>query len=114
MAGRGSLRGDGAWPGGRGVAGGLEQGDWGLGRFSKGLEGAKGLGGLGPGGGRGAGVGGGWTLRGPDGRSLVRSLARSFVRSDGHTEIPPVFYRTSSPSGQLPKSVSSLSTSYFF
>ena len=37
MGGRGSLRGDGAWPGGRGgVAGGLEQGAWGLGRVSKG------------------------------------------------------------------------------
>ena len=63
MGGRGSLRGDGAWPVGRGrqgvdlslskgrrglgergggVAGGLEQGSWGLGRVSKGL-GAGGL-----------------------------------------------------------------------
>ena len=38
---------------------------------------------------------GGWTLRGPDGCSFGRSL--------GRMEIPPVFYRTSSPSGPLPK-----------
>ena len=35
MGGRGSLRGDGAWGKGGGVAGGLEQGSWGLGRVSK-------------------------------------------------------------------------------
>ena len=81
MAGRGSLRGDGAWPEGRGVAGGLEQGGWGLGRVSQGLggwvlEGAEGL-----------GLGGGWTLRGlPDGRSL----ARTFVRLDGRKIHPSV------------------------
>ena len=50
-------------------------------------------GGLGPGEGRGAGVGGGWTLRGPDGRtygrSFVRSLVRTDGRTDGRTEIPP-------------------------
>ena len=74
MGGRGSLRGDRAWGKG-GVAGGLEQGSWGLGRVSKGLGGW----GLGPGEGRGAGVrgGGGRTLRGrPDGRSLVRTDVR--------------------------------------
>ena len=75
-----------------GVAGGLEQGGWGLGRVSKGLGGwcleegwgleeAGGLeGGLEPG--------------GTDVRSFVRSLARSFVRSFvcsfGRTEIPPL------------------------
>ena len=32
-----------------------------------------------------------------------RMDVRSFGRSDGRTEIPPVFYRTSSPSGLLPK-----------
>ena len=37
MGGRGSLRGEGAWGKGGGVAGGLEQGSWGLGRVSKGL-----------------------------------------------------------------------------
>ena len=73
------------------MAGGLEQGSWGLGRVSQGLggwvlEGAEGL-----------GSGGGWTLRGPDGRSFVRSL----VRTDG--KFTPLFYRTSSPSGPLPK-----------
>ena len=39
MGGRGSLRGDGAWPGSRGgVAGGLEQGSWGLEGGGGGLE----------------------------------------------------------------------------
>ena len=64
----------------RGVAGGL--GRLSKGRGGWGLEGAEGLG------------SGGWTLGGPDGRSLVRSDGRKF---------PPVFYRTSSPSGPLPK-----------
>ena len=60
------------------MAGGLEQGSWGLGRVSKGLGGwglerAEGLG----------SGGGGWTLRGrPDGRSDVRS--------DGRTENSPL------------------------
>ena len=44
-------------------------------------------------------MGGGWTLG--DGTD-VRSLVRTFVRSDGR-KFPPVFYRTSSPSGPLPK-----------
>ena len=65
-----------------GVAGGLDQGTWGQGRVFKGLGGwglerAKGLGsggGLDPGG---------------TGRTDVRSFARTFVRSDGWTEIPP-------------------------
>ena len=72
-----------------GVAGGLEQGSWGLGRVSKGLGGwglerAKGL-----------GLGGG---AGPSGDGTdVRSLGQT----DGN---PPLFYRTSSPSGpQLKK-----------
>ena len=70
-------------------AGGLEQGGWGQGRVSQGLggwvmEGAEGL---------GSGGGGGWTLRGPDGRLLGRT--------DG--KFTPLFYRTSSPSGLLPK-----------
>ena len=65
-----------------GVAGGLEQGSWGLGRVSKGLGGwglerAEGLGS-----GRG-----GLTLRGrPDGCSL----GRSFVRTDGRKIHPSV------------------------
>ena len=86
MGGRGSLRGDGAWPGGRGgVAGGLEQGGWGLGRVSKGLggwvlEGAEGLGsgGAGPSGDR------------TDVRSLARSLVCSFARTDGWKIHPSV------------------------
>ena len=92
MGGIGSLRGEGAWGKG-GVAGGLEQGGWVLGRVSQGLggwvlEGAEGLGSRGR---------GGWTLRGPDGRSL----GRLFGRTDG--KFTPLFYRTSSPSGPLPK-----------
>ena len=85
-----------------GVAGGLEQGSWGLGRVSKGLGGwglerAEGLG----------SGGGGWTLRGrPDGRSFVRSFVR--------TENSPLFYRTSSPSGPLPKSESIQCFSIFY
>ena len=75
------------------MAGGLEQGGWGLGRVSQGLggwvlEGAEGLG-LG-----GAGPSG-------DFRTDVRSFARTFVRTDG--KFTPLFYRTSSPSGPLPK-----------
>ena len=45
---------------------------------------------------------GGWA---PDGRSLGRTFGRSDVRTDGRTDgrkFPPVFYRTSSPSGLLP------------
>ena len=64
MVGRGSLRGDGARGRvGEGVAGGLEQGGWSLGRVSKGL--------------------GGWGLhRGRDGRLDIRSLGRSVGRTD--------------------------------
>ena len=77
-----------------GLAGGLEQGGWDLGRVSKGL------GGWGLERAEGLGSGGGWTLRGrPDGRSFVRS----FVRTDG--KFTPLFYRTSSPSGPLPKRI---------
>ena len=36
-----------------------------------------------------------------DVRSFVRSFARSLVRTDG--KFTPLFYRTSSPSGPLPK-----------
>ena len=85
------------------MAGGLEQGSWGLGRVSKGLGGwglerAEGLG----------SGGGGWTLRGrPDGRSFARSFARSLVRTD--RKFTPLFYRTSSPSGPLPKRWQSVS-----
>ena len=62
-----------------GGAGGLEQGSWGLGRVSKGvggwgLERAEGL-----------GSGGGLDPQGTSGRTF----GRSFVRSDGRTEIPP-------------------------
>ena len=77
MGGRGSLRGrQGLGKGG--VAGGLEQGSWGLGRVSKGvggwgLERAEGLG--------SGGEGEGWTLKGrPDGHSDVRSDVRTDVR----------------------------------
>ena len=61
------------------MAGDLEQGGWGLGRVSKGLRGWD-LGGA-----EGLGWRGGWTLGGWDGRSL----ARTFVRSDGRMEILP-------------------------
>ena len=59
-----------------GVAGGPEQGGWCLGRVSKGLGGwgLKGAGGLEC-----------WSLGGRDGRSLVRSFARSL----GRMEITP-------------------------
>ena len=99
VGGRGSLRGDGAWGKGGGVAGGLEQGSWGLGRVSKGLGGwglerAEGLvsrGGLDP--------------QGTSGRTFGRSFARSDVCSFGRTDgrFTPLFYRTSSPPGPLPK-----------
>ena len=63
--------------------------------------------GLGPGEGQGAGVRGGAGPSGdqPDGRSLVRSFVRSFARSFGRTDgkFTPLCYRTSSPSGPLPK-----------
>ena len=91
MGGRGSLRGDGAWGKEGGGAGGLEQGSWGLGRVSKGL------GGWGLERAEGLGSGGGWTLRGLTGRTF----GRSFVRTDG--KFTPLFYRTSSPLGPLPK-----------
>ena len=44
---------------------------------------------------------------GPDGRTDVRSLVRPFARSDGR-KFPPVFYRSLSPSGPLPKSASTV------
>ena len=82
------------------MAGDLEQGGWGLGTVSKGvgvwgLERAEGL-----------GSGGGLDPQGTSGRTFVRSLARSFVRSFGRTDgkFTPLSYRTSSPSGPLPKS----------
>ena len=71
------------------MAEGLEQGGRGLGRVSKGL--------------------GGWGLEGAEGlgsggRGLdPQGTGRMFVRSDERTEIPPVFFRTSSPLGPLPK-----------
>ena len=79
------------------MAGGLEQGSWGLGRVSKGvggwgLERAEGLGS----GGRGAGPS-------RDVRTDVRTDGRSDVR-----KFPPVFYRTSSSSVPLPKSTNVL------
>ena len=71
-------------PGGKGgVAGGLEQGSWGLGWVSKGL-GAWGLE-------RAEGLGSGGGLD-PQG------TGRTFARSDGRK-----FHRTSSPLGPLPK-----------
>ena len=79
--------------------GGLEQRGWGLGQVSKGLGGwglgrvSKGLEGWGleGTGGRGAGA---WRDR--------RSFVPLFARTAGN--YPPLFYRTSSPSGPLPKS----------
>ena len=38
-----------------------------------------------------------------DVRLFALSLVGSFVCLDGQTEIPPLFYRTSSPLGSLPK-----------
>ena len=81
-----------------GVAGGLEQGSWGLGRVSKGL------GGWGLERAEGLGSGGGLAPQGTD-RTDVWTFVRSFVRSDVRTDgkFTPLFYRTSSPSGPLPK-----------
>ena len=109
MGGRGSLRGDRAWGKKGGVAGGLEQGSWGLGRVSKGvggwgLERAEGLG--------SGGGGGGLDPQGTnrtdvrtDVRTFVRTFGRSDVRTFGRTygKFTPLCYRTSSPSGPLPK-----------
>ena len=66
------------------MAGGLEQGSWGLGRVSKGvggwgLEMAEGL-----------GSGGGLDPQGTSGRTFVRSLARSDGRTDGRKIHPSV------------------------
>ena len=85
MGGRGSLRGDRAWGKG-GVAGGLEQGSWALGRVSQGVGG----GGLERAEGLGSGGGGGGA--GPSGevRTDVRSFARSFGRTDGRKIHPSV------------------------
>ena len=78
------------------MAGGLEQGSWGLGRVSKGL-GAWGLERA-----EGLGSAGGLDPQGTSGRTFARSFVRSLVRTDG--KFTPPFYRTSSPSGPLPKS----------
>ena len=59
-----------------GVAGGLEQGSWGLGRVSKGL------GGWGLERAEGLGSGGGLDPQGTSGRTFVRSFVRSDVRTD--------------------------------
>ena len=83
MGGRGSLRGDRAWGKG-GVAGGLEQGSWGLGKVSKGL------GGWGLERAEGLGSGGGLDPQGTSGRTFVRSFARSLVRTDGRKIHPSV------------------------
>ena len=76
------------------MAGGLEQRSWGLERVSEGL------GGSGLERAEGLGSGGG---AGPSGdvRTDVRSDVRSDVRTDG--KFTPLSYRTSSPSGTLPK-----------
>ena len=81
MGSRGSLRGDRAWGKGR-VAGGLEQGSWGLGRVSKGLGGwglerAKGL-----------GSGRGLDPQGTSGRTFARSLVRSLGRTENSPLCP--------------------------
>ena len=51
-----------------------------------------------------------WARIGPKGDKALRmgqggTDGRTYVRTDGRTDgqIPPVFYRTSSPSGPLPK-----------
>ena len=95
MGGRGSLRGDRAWGKGGEVAGGLEQGSWGLGRVSKGL------GGWGLERAEGLGSGGGLDPYGTSGRTFVRLFVRLLGRTDG--KFTPLSYRTSSPSGPLPK-----------
>ena len=84
-------------------AGGLEQGSWGLGRVSKGLGGwglerAEGLGS------EGGGAGPSGDVR-TDVCSIARSLVRTDRRTDGRTDrkFTPLSYRTSSPSGPLPK-----------
>ena len=69
----------------------FRQGGWGL-------DGAKVLG---PRGWGGVGVGGG-TLGGRDGRTFVCSVVCLLARTDGR-KFPPLFYRTSSPLGLLPK-----------
>ena len=78
------------------MAGGLEQEGWGLGRVSRawGLEGGWGLEALDGAGGLG---GGGLEPGRRDGHSLVRLLARM------DRNFPNMFYRTSYPSGPLPK-----------
>ena len=75
------------------MAGGLEQGSWGLGRVSKGLGGwglerAEGLGGWGLERAEGLGSGGGGGLD-PLGTS-GRTFARTFARSDRRTENSPL------------------------
>ena len=91
MGGKGSLRGDGgwleAWNKGAGAWGGSLRA-WGAGAW-------RGPRGWGPG---GAGPSG--DVR-TDVRSFVRSDVRSDVRTDG--KFTPLSYRTSSPSGPLPK-----------
>ena len=93
MGSRGSLRGDRAWGKKRGVAGGLEQGSWGLGRFSKGLGGW----GLEEGWGLGTRRGG-WSL---GEWANVFLDVQTFDQRDGQ-KFPPLFYRTLFPLGPLP------------
>ena len=66
---------------GGGMAGGLEQGGWGLGRVSKGL------GGLGPGEGLGAGV---QDPQGMSGQMFAWTDGSLLARSDGR-KFPPLF-----------------------
>ena len=73
------------------MARGLEQGDLGMGRVSKGL------------GGQGLEVGRGLEGAGDLGGPGPWGDGRSFARSLRQTEIPPLFYKTSSQSGPLPK-----------
>ena len=58
----------------------------------------------GVGGGLGAGVRGGLDSQGTD-RTDIRTFVCLFARSDGRTDgkFTPLFYKTSSPSGPLPK-----------
>ena len=85
-----------------GVAGGLEQGAWALGRVSKGL-GAGAWRGL-----RGWGLGGGLDPQGMSGRTFARSDGRSLVRSFGRTEILPCVLQDIVPFGAAAQKVSFL------
>ena len=68
---------------GRGVAQGLKQGGWDVGRLSKGL------------GGWGLGSWGGWNLEGWDGHLFGHFEGRMDRQMDRRKEIPLLFFRSS-------------------